>query len=104
MTDVYEIPLTAEPQRFAIALAGVTYRMRLAWREAAGGGWFLDIADPDAVPIVNGIPLVTGADLLEQYRHLGFVGSLVVQTDHDPEAVPTFDNLGSTSHLFLIVQ
>lgn len=98
----YEIPLSAEGQTFAIALGGVTYQLTLVYRDAAGGGWVLDIADAQGVALLRGVPLVTGADLLAQHRALGFVGSLVVQTDHNPDAAPTFENLGSTSHLYFV--
>lgn len=96
----FEIPLTPTPQAFAITLAGVTYQMTLQWRAADGGGWALDMADDNGVPIVRGIPLVTGADLLAQYGYLALGGSMFVQTDHSPDAVPTFENLGVASHLY----
>lgn len=99
---IYEIPLTPTPQRFGITLQQVTYVMRVTWADAPGGGWVLDIADTNDVPIVNGIPLVTGANLLAGYEYLGLSGSLVVQTDHDTDALPTFDNLGLTSHLYFV--
>lgn len=99
---VFEVPLTAQPQTFQITLSGVAYRVTLKWREAEGAGWVFDFANASGTPIVSGLPLVTGADLLEQYRYLGFGGSLYVQTDHDPDAVPTFDNLGDTAHVYFV--
>lgn len=99
---VYEIPLTPTPQRFTITLSQVSYRMTVKYADAPGGGWMLDIADVNGVAIVNGIPLVTGANLLAAYEYLGLSGALVVQTDHDTDAVPTFDNLGTESHLFFV--
>ncbi|WP_288074679.1 hypothetical protein [Pseudomonas sp.] len=96
----YEIPLTAESQRFRITLSGVEYQLAIQWRNAAEAGWVLDIADSSGAAIVKGIPLVTGCDLLEQYRHLGLTGTLWVQTTSDPDAVPTFDNLGDGAHLY----
>jgi hypothetical protein len=99
---VQEIPLVAASQTFDISLANVVYKMTLVWRAAPEGGWVLDIADSDSVPILAGIPLVTGADLLAQYAYLGFGGELIVQTDHDVDAVPTFENLGDTSHLYFV--
>lgn len=99
---VYEIPLTPTPQTFGIALSGVSYRMTVYWANAIGGGWVLNIAAADGTPIVNGIPLVTGANLLAGYEYLGPSGTLAVQTDHDTDALPTFDNLGLTSHLFFV--
>lgn len=35
------------------------------------GGWFMDIADDNENPILMGIPLVTGSNLLEQFAYLG---------------------------------
>lgn len=101
MTTPYEIPLTPEPQTFSIALAGVTYRLTVAWNSSAGL-WVLDIADADSVPLVQGLTLVTGLDLLEQYRHLGIMGSLVVQTDHNTDAPPTLENLGTAGRLYFV--
>jgi hypothetical protein len=99
---VYEIPLSANPQTFGITQSGVSYRMTLLYRDADQGGWVLDIADVNSQPIICGIPLVAGVDLLAQYRYLGFAGSLVVDSDGDPTAPPTFDNLGDTSHLWYV--
>lgn len=99
---VYEIPLTPAPQRFSISLAGTFYRLAILWRDNAQGGWVLDIATQDGTPIIGGIPLVTGCDLLAQYKYLGLGGALVVQTDHDPDAVPTFANLGVQGRLYFV--
>lgn len=97
----YEIPLSPKPQTFSIGLSGVTYKMTLRWNEFAPA-WMLDIADASGNLLVGSVPLVTGADLLEQYAYLGFSGKLIVQTDHDPSAVPTFSNLGTTGHLYFL--
>lgn len=96
----YEIPLSPNAQRFFITLAGVQYQMLLVYREHDLGGWFLDIATAAGVPLVSGVPLVTGVDLLEPYPDLKFGGPLYVMTDGDPSAVPTFDNLGTQSHVY----
>lgn len=100
---VYEVPLSANPQAFAISLAGVTYGLTVRWN-AAAASWTLSIADANGNPILGGLPLVTGADLLGQYGYLGIGGSLVVQTDHDTDALPTIDNLGAESHLYFVVK
>lgn len=99
----YEIPLTPAPQKFNITLAGITYRLVVSWNDAPTGGWVLDILDTDGGVIIGGIPLVTGANLLAQYAYKGFANvSLIVQTDSDLNAVPTFSNLGTQSHLYFI--
>jgi len=98
----YEIPLEPAAQTFQIALAGVVYSISLWW-STAGNCWNISIADINNIPIINSIPLVTGVDLLGPFGYLNFGGQLVVQTDHDPDAVPTFSNLGTTGHVYFVV-
>jgi len=103
MSSTYEIPLSPEPQSFAITLGATEYRLGFLYCDAEDGGWIMNIADADGAPLANGLPLVTGHDLVEQYRHLGIAGSLYVVTDVVADAVPTFDSLGETSHLLFVV-
>lgn len=98
----YEIPLTAESQRFSIQLAGVVYQMTVQWRNNAQGGWVLDIADATGTPIISGMALVTGTDLLGQYAYLGIGGSLYVVNSSGGDDAPTFTDLGSTTHLVFV--
>ncbi len=103
MATAYEIPLSAQAQTFAIALGGVNYTLTLQWRAADGmGGWVLDIADASNNPLVSGIPLVTGCDLLAQFAYVGFGGGPWVLTDGAALAVPAYANLGSLSHLYFV--
>ena len=99
---IYEIPLSPTPQSFSITLGGVSYRITVKYQNTDMGGWFIDIADSTGAALVNGIPLVTGADLLGQYKHLGFSGALRVQTSNNPDAIPTWENLGTQSHLYWV--
>jgi len=101
-TTPYLVPLQAEPQTFSISLAGNTYTLTLKWN-APNATWVLDIADANGNDIVTGIPLVTGVDLLGQYKYLGIGGSLVVQSTNDPSLVPNDETLGSTGNLFFLV-
>ncbi len=101
MSTTYLVPLSGSPEAFGITLAGVAYQFTVQWRDAADS-WFLDIADNQSNPIASGIPLVTGADLLEQYAHLGIGGSLYVQSSPTPTDTPTFTNLGSASNLYFV--
>lgn len=97
----FEIPLSPEPQRFSISLVGTTYQMAVHWCRPSNC-WILDIATSDGEPLLSGVPLITGANLLSQFGYVGIPGALVVQTDHDADAVPTFDNLGKTGHLYFV--
>lgn len=125
MSTVFQIPLVASPQTFTITLAGVTYTMTLMYHSAYGAvsgapvgvdqdvptstidtndldGWATDIADASNNPILCGIPLIPGIDLLYQYAYLGFGGSLVVSVDGNPDAVPDFVGLGTTGKLYFV--
>lgn len=98
----FEIPLSHPPQRFTVPLNGSIYTLAVQWRDAPLGGWFLDIADAQGVAIVSGLALVTGADLLAQFAYLGIGGKLIVATDHNTDALPTFANLGVMAHLYYV--
>lgn len=98
----YEIPLQPTPQTLTVTLVGVQYQFTVKWNEP-NLSWVLDIADSNSVAIVNGIPLVTGEDLLGQLGYLDIGGSLYAQTDNDTNAVPTFVNLGTQGHLYFVV-
>ena len=100
--SVFEVPLNGQPQTLRITLGNVAYQLTVQWRNACG--WVMDIATVSGTAILQGVPLVTGADLLAQYRYLGIAGSLFVSTDADPSAVPTYANLGTASHLYFAVK
>lgn len=98
----YEIPLQATPQLLSVTLAGVSYQLTVRWN-AYANTWVLDIADQNGAGLAQGLPMLTGQDLLAQYAYLGIGGKLVVQTDQTPYALPTAGNLGTDSHLYFLV-
>lgn len=101
MAAYYTVPLKPEPVSFGITLAGKEYRLTVRWFDCPEGGWHLDIEEPEkAASIVMGIPLVTGADLLEQYAYLQFAGELWVEG----ELPATLENLGTEVELVFIVE
>ncbi len=101
MATALEIPLTPEPQSFRVQLVGVFYSMIVRWN-VRSECWVLDIADASDLPLISGIPLITGTDLLGQYKYVGIGGQLIVQSDNDTNAVPTYKNLGTLGHLYFI--
>jgi hypothetical protein len=101
-TTPFLIPLTAAPQSISITLAGVEYQINVWWNNVSQN-WMLDISDINGDPIVTGIPMVTGRDLLEPYAYLGFGGQLIAQTTNDTDAVPTFVNLGDQGNLYFVL-
>lgn len=102
MPNFFEIPLDPTPQKFSVTLGSVTYQMTVQYRAAGGAGWVLDIADVNGNSLVNGLPLVTGCNLLEQYDYLGFAGRLWVQGAGDPDNAPTYEDLGVGSHIYWV--
>ncbi|QWA12779.1 hypothetical protein GTU79_08850 [Sodalis ligni] len=96
-----EIPLTPDNQTFGITLAGTAYQMRLIWRSTL---WYLDLMDSTGTPLINGIPLVPGVDLLAQYASLNFGYSLNVICDFPDQEYPTETDLGINSHLYAETQ
>lgn len=100
--STFEVPLTNAPQRITTSLGSTLYQLTVRWNVAMNA-WMLDIADSSGNNIVTAIPLVTGVNLLEQYDYLNFGVLLFAFTDSDLDAPPTFDNLGSTGHLYFYV-
>lgn len=101
--QLFKIPLTNVPQRFAIELAGLSLVIVSRWNEEAPA-WMLDFYDEaTAAPLIVSLPLVSGADLLAQHQHLGIPGQLIVYTDGDEFAPPTLENLGQEANLYYLV-
>lgn len=101
--QVFEIPLLSTPQSLSVNLGGKSYRFTIKWNDA-NKSWILDIGDANGKPIAQGIPLVTGSDLLSQYLHLGVGGKLVVQSDTSLNVVPQLGDLGKTGHLYFVME
>ena len=87
------IPLLTGSQEFSIKLGDNTYRLRVIWRDANEGGWFLDIKDVNNSPILLSVPMRVGHDLLEQHQHLG-IGHMYVTNNNEITDEPTYDDMG----------
>lgn len=97
---VYEIPLTATPQRFTVILGERELAITLRWKDVHEGGWSLDIRDKvKDEPLIGGVPLVAGVDLLGQYKYLGIPAKMFI--DGDGMRDPTKDNLGTVVKLYV---
>lgn len=108
MAPPYTVPLFRIPtqpsqaQSFGVTLNGREYRFRLTYNDAQEGGWVLDIGGEDGAPIVCGIPVLPGMNLLEPYGHLsiGGGGALFVYGPGTNDAAPTFEGLGAAWQLY----
>lgn len=97
----FEVPTMPQSQALDVSLGGVTYHLVITWNPAANC-WNMDVEDSLQNPIVQGLQLITGADLLEQFAYFGIGGSLIVQSDFDSSEVPDYASLGTTGHLFFV--
>jgi hypothetical protein len=85
----------------------VRYQLTFVYRDTAiagGCGWTVDVADTFGAPVLCGVPLITGSNLLGQYQYLDFLGGLLVLTDGfmDGGPVPGFYDLGSSSNVYWV--
>jgi hypothetical protein len=102
MATPFLIPLQPTNQTLQVTMAGVLYQLTVRWNDM-NQAWTLDIADANSSPILSGLPIVTGKDLLASYAYLNFGGQLIAQTTNDTDAVPTLANLGSAGNLYFVV-
>lgn len=99
--EAVEIPLVADNQTFATTINGTVYHLSVIWR---GEYWVLDLADSNGSVIISGMPMITGADLLAQYRYMNLGFSLVVLCDVAGQENPTQFDLGAFSHLYVFTE
>ena len=71
--NVLEVPLTSRPQVASVWLGDREFVLRLYWLEPAEC-WVIDLSDIYGNKLICGIPLVTGADLFEQFQYTEVVG------------------------------
>ncbi|MBC7074657.1 MAG: hypothetical protein H5T98_01015 [Syntrophomonadaceae bacterium] len=96
----YLIPTQPNSQYFRVSLNGSVYQLKIIWRTDT---WYMDINDSAGNSVLAGIPLITGASLLEQFAYLMLGGDLLVKSSGvDSDAMPTYDNLGSTANLYWV--
>lgn len=92
---IYEIPLNNGNQKFNIRLGGVQYKFQLIYRVKS---WYLDIFDTAETPLIAGLPLVMGDNLLIQHQHI-IKGSLYVLNTNEDEN-QSFSDLGTLIKLY----
>jgi hypothetical protein len=108
MRQYFQIPLhPSHSQTLRVTLQGIEYTFKLAWNTISQI-WILDIYDSvGTTPIIRGIPLVTGTDLLGQFTYLTVASTAVLMTlsigpGISPDEPPTFTNLGIDGQLIYV--
>jgi hypothetical protein len=94
-----EVPVTARPQTFTLTISSTVYTIKQYWLKPAQC-WVLDFGDQSGAPLLCGIPLVPGINLLRQYQYI-IPGMLFVVTDDAiPDTIPDFTHLGITGKVY----
>lgn len=90
---IYELPTTNKPsQEFVCELNKVKYLFRVQLN-VRGGIWTLDVNTSEDIPIILGLPLVMGADLLNNER---FTTGRLFLVDYSGSGLdPTAKNFGN---------
>lgn len=91
----YEIPLNNGNQKFNIRLGSAQYKLQLIYRVKS---WYLDIFDNAEKPLIAGLPLVMGDNLLVQHQHI-IKGALYVLNTNEDES-QAFSDLSTAIKLF----
>jgi len=112
MSRIFKVPLTPRPQTMRVNMGGTVYTLHFRYNRVMLL-WVMDIYDQFDNPIavaggLSGIPLVTGCDLLGQFRYLGIGGgmamiAMTVGPGHSPDETPTYKNLGTDGRVYFMV-
>lgn len=98
-----EIPLNSSPsQLFSINLNGVNYNVEVNFNSRVSNGageWFISFYIGET-PVITGVGVVGGIDILGQYD-LGIKNMYVVNVV-DGESDPTATSLGTDARLFIL--
>jgi uncharacterized protein DUF6983 len=99
--NLVQLPLTTDcPQSFKTQLGNTTYQFNLIWNDRSSV-WMMDIINPiTQAPIVSGIALVLGADLLEPYALE--IGALVLVDETGTGSEATLTSLGASVSLYWV--
>jgi hypothetical protein len=97
---IVQLPFTNDPaQQVTVQLGTVKYDFTVRWNDRART-WCLDMLDHNSQsPIVQGVPLVLGLDLLQPLALVG-VGSLVVNDEDNSGLDAGPDDLGGRVNVY----
>jgi hypothetical protein len=98
---VYSLPVKPYPVKFRTMVNDTDYWFATQYREADEAGWVLDILNANENPLIMGIALVSGLDLMWQYHHMALDFSLVMSC-RENRGTPTYESLGSQDELLLV--
>jgi hypothetical protein len=89
-------------ESFDVVINNRSVTMRTKWNDALGV-WCLDLGNSSDDWLIRNLALVTGDDLLGQYKHLGLGFALYAYVDGG-EGDPDSENLGTDGHLYAVAE
>ncbi len=100
--NAFEIPISPLiNQSFSIMFrVNAYYWLRLYWVEANEAGWTLDIGLSATEPLVCGIPVLPGRNLLDDYPELHLPLIIFIDTPGNQKKAPAFEDLGIMTKLY----
>ncbi|WP_405470296.1 phage baseplate plug protein [Morganella morganii] len=96
---VIEIPVSNKNQTMDIVLGGKAYHLEFTHNQY--NGWIIDIYSHSREVLAQGIAMLAGIDLLEQYKHLGINGALIFLCN-DQGKENSYDELGVGNRLYFL--
>ncbi|MGH8709742.1 MAG: phage baseplate plug family protein [Burkholderiales bacterium] len=98
----FRLPFSGIAEQIEVSLGGNPYLLRITWN-AEMLTWVLDINDGITLaPLIFGLAVVAGVDLVAQHPHFDFKGALIVYTDGAEFESPTFATLGNISNIYYV--
>lgn len=101
---VVEIPITSAVANydFKTTLEGLVYSFRMQWNQRFNR-WVMSLSDGNDQPLIQGVPVLSGPIVLEQYVTEGLPPGAILFLDTSGENIdPGRDDLGDRVRMFYI--
>lgn len=89
-------------QEFRMPLENTFYRWRVRWNSRTKYFSF-DLYDDDSNPLLLGVPMLKGANLLNAFQDIPIGGLFMITTDEE-EGEATLENIGESVNLVHLTQ
>lgn len=98
--SIVQLPFDGINERFTTSLEGRDFVISVRWNEWIPA-WEMSIGTAADGVLATPIPIVGGADLIDQYRdRLGLTGAMFAYVEGEADQTPTEDNLGAAGGVY----
>jgi len=98
---IVEIPISSDSgnYNFQTELDGTDYILRFRYN-GRSTSWYMDMSTPENAPIIMGIKIVVGTELLSSFKHLAIPQGIMYAVNlENVNQEPTRNNFGSEIRL-----